>query len=131
MCDWEAVDTQNEAEYLTALASWGDLIEEVEMCPGVWASEGEDGECAHESDESETGCVIGQVHSASGHISGSTVRLGETEKVIQGVEGMDWSFGEQDFKPDQAEGIVCVDGIRSKCVTAKRSGNLLGQIPPA
>ena len=40
MCDWEAVDTQNEVEYLAALASWGDLIEEVEMCPGVWASEG-------------------------------------------------------------------------------------------
>ena len=126
MCDWEAIDTQNEAEYLAAVASWGDLIEEVEMCPGAWASEGghgvaglnhehrckagEDGEYARESDESEAGGVIRQVHSASEHICGSTGRFGETEEVIEGVEGMDWSFVEQDYEPDQAEGVVCVEG---------------------
>ena len=54
--------------------------------------------------------VIGQAHSASGHISGSTVRLGETKEMVEGVEGMDWSVVEQDLEPDQAEGVVCVEG---------------------
>ena len=126
MCNWEALDTHNEAEYLLAMASWGDLIEEVEMCPGVWASEGrqgvtglnhehrckagEDGECAHESDESETGGVIREVHSASGHIREITVMLGETKEVVEGVEGTDWSVVEQDFERDQAKDVVCVEG---------------------
>ena len=78
--------------------------------PRAEVQDWEDGECSDESDESETGGEIGQVHSASSHISGCTVRLGETEEVAEGVEGMDWSVMEQDLEPDRAEGVVCVEG---------------------